>query len=280
MPEKLKKLIKPLIAAAAVVIVLVVAYFSGSDVSKNGDDSSEIKPSETTTTTVTVTEASTVTSTAAVTTSVSAKDTTAAATKATTTSASKSRTGRTTTSQKETENTTVSETTTASTVSSVTTTVTEPAVTSSVTTSAALPEKQQEQCSFSISCETVFDNKDKIDPAILAEQPSNGIILSERKVGISEGDTVFDVLKKVCDEQGIRIEYSKIAATNNYYIEGINNLYEFDAGNLSGWMYSVNGKFPQLSSSQYTVSDGDVIRFVYSCNIGVDVGDDYFTKAG
>ena len=45
-------------------------------------------------------------------------------------------------------------------------------------------------------------------------------------------------------------------------------------------MYSVNGKFPQLSTSQVTVKSGDVIEVVYSCNIGVDVGDDYFTKAG
>ena len=100
------------------------------------------------------------------------------------------------------------------------------------------------------------------------------------EVGFDDGESIFDIVKRICDRNDIRLEFTKIAATNSYYIEGINNLYEFDAGNLSGWMYSVNGHFPQLSCSQYKPSEGDVIEFVYSCNIGVDVGDDYFAKAG
>lgn len=57
------------------------------------------------------------------------------------------------------------------------------------------------------------------------------------------------------------------------YVEGINNLYEFDCGQLSGWMYNVNGWFPNYGCSKYTVQDGDVINWVYTCNLGKDVGD-------
>ena len=131
-----------------------------------------------------------------------------------------------------------------------------------------------------ISCATIFDNLDKISSGVLSEQPSDGTVFPTTYVGFEEGETVFDLLRRICSENDIQIEYTKIAATNNYYIEGINNLYEFDAGNLSGWMYSVNGHFPQLSSSQYKLSAGDTVEFVYSCNIGVDVGDDYYAKAG
>ena len=43
------------------------------------------------------------------------------------------------------------------------------------------------------------------------------------------------------------------------YIEGINNLYEFDCGEQSGWMYSVNGWFPNYGCSRYQLKDGDVV---------------------
>jgi len=58
----------------------------------------------------------------------------------------------------------------------------------------------------------------------------------------------------------------------SYYVEGINYLYEFDAGYASGWMYKVNGWFPNYGCSSYYLSDGDVIEWVYTCDYGEDVG--------
>ena len=59
---------------------------------------------------------------------------------------------------------------------------------------------------------------------------------------------------------------------NSHYIEGINNLYEFDCGELSGWMYSVNGWYPNYGCSRYQVQDGDVIEWHYTCDLGEDLG--------
>lgn len=60
---------------------------------------------------------------------------------------------------------------------------------------------------------------------------------------------------------------------NSYYIEGINHLYEFDCGNESGWMYKVNGWFPNYGCSSYTLQGGDTIVWCYTCNgLGADVG--------
>lgn len=55
------------------------------------------------------------------------------------------------------------------------------------------------------------------------------------------------------------------------YIKGINNIYEFDAGELSGWMYSVNGVFPNYGCSIYNLNDGDVIQWMYTCDLGKDL---------
>ena len=49
---------------------------------------------------------------------------------------------------------------------------------------------------------------------------------------------------------------------------------EFDYASTSGWMYSVNGSFPSVYSSEKTMQDGDVIRWQFTvAGIGADVGD-------
>ena len=40
---------------------------------------------------------------------------------------------------------------------------------------------------------------------------------------------------------------------NSAYVEGINNLYEFDVSQGSGWMYRVNGWFPNYGCSRHAL---------------------------
>ena len=62
------------------------------------------------------------------------------------------------------------------------------------------------------------------------------------------------------------------------FIRGINHLYDRACGELSGWMYKVNGEFPGKGCGAYKLENGDVIEWVYTCDLGKDVGDDYMTK--
>ena len=103
--------------------------------------------------------------------------------------------------------------------------------------------------------------------------PSNGVILSTSTVQFMEGETVFDILQRTCNYAGIQLEYSYTPMYESHYIEGINHLYEFDCGNESGWMYKVNGWFPNYGCSKYEIEDGDTIVWAYTCNgLGADVG--------
>jgi len=103
--------------------------------------------------------------------------------------------------------------------------------------------------------------------------PSDGVILSPVTVAYSAGETVFDVLQRACTQTGLQLEYSWTPLYDSYYVEGINQLYEFDCGFESGWMYKVNDWFPNYGCSSYTVEDGDVIVWCYTCKgLGVDVG--------
>ena len=105
--------------------------------------------------------------------------------------------------------------------------------------------------------------------------PADGTILSTTTVTFSEGESVFAVLQRVCRDNGIHMEYSWTPMYNSAYVEGIANLYEFDVGSLSGWMYKVNGWFPNYGCSRYQLKDGDTVCWVYTCDLGYDVGGGY-----
>ena len=77
----------------------------------------------------------------------------------------------------------------------------------------------------------------------------------------------------------IHLEFSDTPVYNSAYIEGVANLYEFDVGNLSGWMYQVNGWFPNYGCSRYQLKDGDVVEWVYTCDLGNDVGGGYAAES-
>lgn len=127
-------------------------------------------------------------------------------------------------------------------------------------------------CTISIRCDTILKNMDNLASGKNKYVPSNGVILATSKISFSEGDTVFDVLKKACSLAGIQLEYAWTPMYNSYYVEGINHLYEFDCGGQSGWMYKVNGWFPNYGCSSYTVEAGDSIVWCYTCNgLGKDV---------
>ncbi len=132
-------------------------------------------------------------------------------------------------------------------------------------------------CTISISCATILDNLDQFDPDKTDLVPSDGWLLEPVTVTFTEGESVFDVLLRVCRDERIHMEYENTPAYQSAYIEGIGNLYEFDCGSLSGWMYRVNGDFPNYGCSKYTLSDGDVIEWVYTCDLGTDVGGGYST---
>jgi hypothetical protein len=127
-------------------------------------------------------------------------------------------------------------------------------------------------CTFSIRCDTILHNMDQFKKDKMSVLPKNGVILATTTVKFSEGESVFDVLKRVTEYKRIQMEFENVPLYNSAYIEGIHNLYEFDCGPLSGWMYKVNGWFPNYGCSRYVLKQGDVVNWVYTCDLGKDVG--------
>lgn len=136
------------------------------------------------------------------------------------------------------------------------------------------PGQEDNICTITIVCDTILDNTKNLNEEKAPFVPKDGTILPKTQVSFSEGDTVFEVLNKVCEAADIQIEYSYTPMYESYYIEGINHLYEFDVGPESGWMYKVDEWFPNYGCSSYTLQNGQDIVWCYTCNgLGADVGE-------
>lgn len=127
-------------------------------------------------------------------------------------------------------------------------------------------------CTLSVRCDTILDNMDWLDKEKIELVPKDGVIYATKTVTFYEGESVFNVLQREMKKAKIHMEFTNTPIYNSVYIEGINNLYEFDSGELSGWMYKVNDWFPNYGCSRYQLKEGDVIEWVYTCNLGIDVG--------
>lgn len=139
-----------------------------------------------------------------------------------------------------------------------------PAAVPSAAPTAAPAEEADNECVLEITCAEVLSHMDQLNEGVKKMIPDGGRIFQGKTV-FEEGDTVFDVLKKVCGEQNILLDYTFTPGFATYYIKGINHLYEFDCGDESGWLYSVNGKKPGYGCSQYKLTKGDQVVFYYTC---------------
>lgn len=135
-----------------------------------------------------------------------------------------------------------------------------------------IDKSKPKKATLSVTCKTIHNNmhlfnKDKLDVL-----PDDGIIYPTKTVTFYQGESVFDVLLREMQNNKIHMEFEMTPIYNSHYIQGINNLYEFDCGELSGWMYRVNGWFPNYGASRYMLKDGDKIEWIYTCDLGRDIG--------
>ncbi len=138
-----------------------------------------------------------------------------------------------------------------------------------------VPEDSTLLCTIEIRCDTILDHLSQLTPEELAAVPEDGVILPATQVGFNDGESAFEIMRRLCDDRGIPLSYSYTLVFGGYYIEGINGLHVHEAEASSGWLYRVNGWFPNYSCGRYKVNDGDIISFVFSCDgWGKDVGRD------
>ena len=119
---------------------------------------------------------------------------------------------------------------------------------------------------ISISCDTVKGEKDYI--------PADGVVLKPTEITLSAGSTAYDQLVEACKSHGIHLDKEE-SVFGSAYVKGLANIYEFDFGDLSGWMYCVNGEYSKVGAEEYKLRAGDSVEWRYTKELGKDIGDEY-----
>ncbi len=114
---------------------------------------------------------------------------------------------------------------------------------------------------ISIRCDTVAGEKDYI--------PKDGIILDKYEIIIDKGQSAYDQLIAAVKANSLKLDGSP------GYIAGIENIYEFDFGDLSGWMFRVNGAFSDVGCGEKILQEGDYTEWLYTKDLGKDIGNEY-----
>ena len=122
------------------------------------------------------------------------------------------------------------------------------------------------EVTFTIRCDTIAGLGDS------EFIPEDGCILKETTYAFAQDETVYDILVRAVKDNKLHMEKKKTGSgPRDYYICGIANIYEYDWGELSGWMYYVNGESPSVGCGEYRVKDGDRIEWLYTREIGRDL---------
>ena len=137
------------------------------------------------------------------------------------------------------------------------------------TPSSQEPSSSANTVTMTIRCDTAVANGMHLESKWAGIVPASGVILDTTTFEIEDGDTVLDVLLQARDRYKLHVEYS--GTQSGAYVEGINNLYEFDGGRWSGWMYCVNDWYPNYGCGVYYLKAGDVIEWNYTCDLGLDL---------
>ena len=126
----------------------------------------------------------------------------------------------------------------------------------------ASPEVETVTCTIAISCQAVWGNTDMVEQDILDLLPEDGWILRETEMTVPDGTPVLQVLQWAADEvAGIPVVTSGTPA----FVERIGDLSNGDAGDVSGWTYTLNGESIMESAAVQTVTQDDEIVWAYVC---------------
>lgn len=97
----------------------------------------------------------------------------------------------------------------------------------------------------------------RISVAITVDGSSVGAGSSSANLSLAAGSTVYDALLAT----GISVNAQSTAY--GIYVSAIAGLAEKEHGDMSGWVYTVNGNTINTSASNYVLSDGDQVRWFY-----------------
>ena len=118
-----------------------------------------------------------------------------------------------------------------------------------------------------IRCDEVAEAPEMLtDPALAEYIPEDGIALARLKYIAKEGDSVLQILEKICKNNNIEVK-----KTEDGLIEAIGYLKNGDCGEGSCWVYTVDGKLMSDNPADSKVKGGEDIVWTFALNGGRDI---------
>lgn len=119
------------------------------------------------------------------------------------------------------------------------------------------------KCSVEIRCDTLLQPGTKLKSGLEKYIPEDGVILKETEVDATDQQSVLEVTRDACKANDIGFVYKGEAYGETGYVQGIDNIFEKDAGKTSGWMYHLDGEALNDPASSAKVKDKSKILWYY-----------------
>lgn len=132
------------------------------------------------------------------------------------------------------------------------------------------PKKNKEKIENNQKKTEKKDKKMVVQSVVISKDE---VPLPPTEIEIKDGDTVLDALIAADQKHTLHLDF-RGGQGSRAYVQGIDNVYEFDRGQGSGWMFRVNGVFPNRGAGVIPLKDGDRIEWLYTMNLGEDLGAD------
>ena len=102
-------------------------------------------------------------------------------------------------------------------------------------------------------------------------------IMQPRRIYVPIGTTALEATETLLSREGV--SFRIYGAAWGSYLEMVGGLSEFDHGDVSGWVYTVNHRMPDTGADTHILSSNEVIRWQYTIQPG-DLGFPGFAYIG
>ncbi len=116
----------------------------------------------------------------------------------------------------------------------------------------------------------IIEIKDNVTFSVETRTIGQADVFAPTQIAFVEGETTWDLLLRVAESNDIVLDYS--VSDWGPYLTGVNDVFAFDFGSASGWMYDVNSEAPAVGMSDNLMSGGDVIRLCYTLSWEDSIG--------
>lgn len=101
-----------------------------------------------------------------------------------------------------------------------------------------------------------------------------GVLVPEMTIKLDRETSVFEASVEAFKKAKVQYDYAGVG--KKVYMKAIDNLYQYEKGAQSGWLYKVNGEVPSEGPGMYMLKANDRVEWVYTTNLGKDIGADYY----